>query len=239
MLGNIHSVEKFSTIDGPGIRYVVFMQGCQLRCKFCHNPDTWEKKGKEISSDALLEDILKGSNYYKNSNGGVTFSGGEPLLQIDFLIEMCKKLKQYNVNIAIDTSGNFDVVDKKINLLFKYVDLIILDIKHIKSEKHKYLTGFDNTKVLNFAKYIDSNDIKFWIRIVYIPGITDVDNSIDEYKEFISKLNNVLKVEVLPYHELGKFKWKKLGLKYQLENQRIPTNSECMQIQKRIFENRD
>lgn len=238
MIGRIHSLESFSTVDGPGIRYVVFMQGCKLRCKFCHNPDTWNKNtGTEITSGELLKKILSSRKFLDKSNGGVTISGGEPLLQIDFLIEFCKKLKNNNIHIAIDTAGNFETEDKKINKLFKYVDLVLFDIKHMDNETHKFLTGVENQKILEMANYISNEKkIPMWIRIVYIPTITDKDDTINKYKEFISTLSSIKKVEVLPYHEMGKYKWKELGIKYELENIRIPTKDECNKVSKFIFQ---
>lgn len=236
MVGRIHSIESFSTVDGPGIRFVVFMQGCNLRCKFCHNSDSWSKNsGSKISSDDLVEKILKAKVFFEKSGGGVTFSGGEPLLQSEFLTEVCKKLKQENIHITIDTAGNFDTNDKNINELFKYVDLILYDIKHIDTQEHEKLVGVKNEKILKMAEYI-SNDlnIPMWIRIVYIPSITDKDNAFERYKEYIKKLISVKKVEVLPYHELGVYKWKELGLEYKLNNVRIPSKEECRKIQKII-----
>lgn len=232
MLGRIHSLESFSTVDGPGIRYVVFMQGCNLRCKFCHNPDTWDNKaGKIISSDELLEKILSVKEYLFNSNGGVTFTGGEPLLQIDFLIEICSKLKEYGIHIAIDTAGNFDYKNEKIDKLCKYVDLFLYDIKHIDSLEHKNLTGVPNKKILDLAKYISNvKEVSMWIRIVYIPGITDKLDSLDRYKTFIATLNSVEKIDILPYHEMGKYKWQELGLKYELNDVKIPTESDCKKV---------
>lgn len=238
MVGRIHSIESFSKVDGPGIRYVVFMQGCNLRCKFCHNPDTWTKNsGKEVTDSELVENILKAKNYIINGKGGVTFTGGEPLLQIDFLISVCKKLKENDIHIAIDTAGNFDSNDKKLNELLNYVDLFLFDIKHIDNTIHKDLVGVSNEKILSFAKYISNKKrIKMWIRIVYIPGITDKNNSIQRYKEFIKLLSSVEKVEVLPYHEMGKYKWKELGLEYKLKNIKIPTKQECEKIEQYIFD---
>ncbi|MDD3303770.1 MAG: pyruvate formate-lyase-activating protein [Clostridia bacterium] len=232
MQGRIHSIESFSTVDGPGIRYVVFMQGCKLRCKFCHNPDTWETdSGNLMSVDELLEKILSVKEYLVNSNGGVTFTGGEPLLQIDFLLELCPKLKKNGVHIAIDTAGNFDYKDEKLNKLLPYVDLFLYDIKHIDNDQHKKLTGVSNSKILALASYLSNvKKIPMWIRVVYIPGITDIADSLDKYKEFISTLNSVCKVEVLPYHEMGKYKWKELGILYELTNMRIPTEAECERI---------
>lgn len=237
MIGRIHSIESFSKVDGPGIRYVIFMQGCNLRCKFCHNPDTWSKNaGKEISEEELVENILKAKNYIINGKGGVTFTGGEPLLQIDFLINVCKKLKENGIHIAIDTAGNFDSNDKKLNELIEYVDLFLFDIKHIDDTIHKDLVGVSNKKILELAKYISNEkNKKMWIRIVYIPGITDKNDSIKRYKEFIKTLKNIEDVEILPYHEMGKYKWKELGLSYKLKNIKIPTKQECEKIKEYIF----
>ncbi len=232
MLGRIHSLESFSTVDGPGIRYVVFMQGCNLRCKFCHNPDTWSNScGNLMSSDELLEKILSVKEYLFNSNGGVTFTGGEPLLQIDFLIEICSKLKEHGIHIAIDTAGNFDFKNEKIDKLCEYVDLFLYDIKHIDNIEHKNLTGVFNRNILSLAEHISNvKKIPMWIRIVYIPGITDKGDSLDRYKKFISTLKSVEKIEILPYHEMGKYKWKELGLKYELENIKIPNDADCKRI---------
>mgnify|MGYP000030102730 FL=1 len=232
MLGRIHSLESFSTVDGPGIRYVVFMQGCNLRCKFCHNPDTWNSSiGNLMSSDELLEKILSVKEYLFNSNGGVTFTGGEPLLQLDFLIEICSKLKEHGIHIAIDTAGNFDFKNEKIDKLCEYVDLFLYDIKHIDNLEHKNLTGVFNRNILSLAEHISNvKKIPMWIRIVYIPGITDKGDSLDRYKKFISTLKSVEKIEILPYHEMGKYKWKELGLKYELENIKIPNDADCKRI---------
>lgn len=237
MIGKIHSIESFSKVDGPGIRYVVFMQGCNLRCKFCHNPDTWGiSGGKEISDEELVNRILKSKNYLKNGKGGITFSGGEPLLQIDFLISVCKKLKENNIHVAIDTAGNFNIDDKKINELMEYVDLFLFDIKHIDNKEHKELVGVSNENVLQMASYISNvKNKKMWIRIVYIPGITDKSNSLEEYRKFIKTLKNVEKVEVLPYHEMGKYKWKELGIEYKLNDVRIPSKAECKKIEKYLI----
>lgn len=234
MVGKVHSIESFSKVDGPGIRYVVFMQGCKLRCKFCHNPDTWILSGgKEISEEELIKRILSAKNYLKNGKGGVTFSGGEPLLQMEFLINVCKKLKEHNIHIAIDTAGNFDIQNEMLNELINYVDLFLFDIKHIKDDIHNFLVGTSNKKILEMAKYISNvKKKKMWIRIVYIPNITDKDDSLKEYKKFIKKLKSVEKIEVLPYHEMGKYKWQEMGLKYQLDDIRVPSKEECKKIEK-------
>lgn len=233
MVGKIHSIESFSKVDGPGIRYVVFMQGCNLRCKFCHNPDTWDVSGgHEISEEELVKRILNAKNYLKNGRGGVTFTGGEPLLQAEFLINVCKKLKENDIHITVDTAGNFDDNNENINKLIEYVDLFLFDIKHIKDDVHKELIGVSNKKILEMATYIaNEKNKKIWIRIVYIPGITDKDDSLDEYKKFIKTLNNVEKIEVLPYHEMGKYKWEALGIEYKLNDIRIPKKEECKKIE--------
>ncbi|MEG0073225.1 MAG: pyruvate formate-lyase-activating protein [Clostridia bacterium] len=236
MNGIIHSIESLSTVDGPGMRFVVFMQGCNLRCKFCHNPDTWAKdSGKSIEEEELLKKIIRSKEFLNGSNGGVTFTGGEPLLQIDFLLEICPKIHEAGIHIAVDTSGNFPL-DEKIQKLANYVDLFLIDIKHINKEKHKWITGVDPSNILKFTQYITNiRKIPTWIRIVYMPGITDEGTSIEDLKTYIQTLSSVEKVEVLPYHEMGKYKWKELNIPYTLENIRIPTKEECTKLSKYIF----
>ena len=221
----IHSFESFGTVDGPGIRYVIFMQGCHLKCKYCHNRDTWDMNGGYYSS---LDEIIKKIDNYKNyimPNGGVTVTGGEPLLQVHFLIELFKKLKDKNIHTCIDTSGIVDITED-IKELLSYTDLVLLDIKHIDPIKCKDLVGFSNEKELNFARYLSDNGIDMWIRQVLIPGYTDDENDLKKLKSFIDSLNTVKKVEVLPYHNMGEYKWKKLGLKYELANTNPPTEEE-------------
>ncbi len=238
MKGKIHSIESFSKVDGPGIRFVVFMQGCNLRCAFCHNPDTWNvASGEEIEADELVERILKAKPYMKKSGGGVTFSGGEPLLQAEFLVEVCKKLKRHKIHIAIDTAGNFDVEDKNINELFNYVDLFLYDIKHIDTKEHKLLVGVQNENILKMATYISNVwKIPMWIRIVYLPGITDKNNALYRLRKFIKTLKSVEKIDVLPYHELGIYKWEKLGIEYRLKEQKVPTQEECDKVEEFLLQ---
>lgn len=216
MKARIHSFESLGAVDGPGIRFVIFMQGCPLKCKYCQNRDTWNiHGGEEYSVDEILEKILKYKNYF-DSNGGVTVSGGEPLLQAKFLIELFTKLKEHNIHTCIDTSGSFDLsynIEKLINL----TDLFLLDIKCINDEKCIELTGVSNKKELNFAKYLSNIGKPMWIRQVLVPGITDNEQDLLKLKEFISSLKTVEKVEILPYHDLGKFKWENLGCDYPLE----------------------
>ena len=221
----IHSFESFGTVDGPGIRYVIFLQGCHLKCKYCHNRDTWDMNGGFYSS---LDEIINKIDNYKNyitPNGGVTVTGGEPLLQVHFLIELFKRLKEKNIHTCIDTSGMVDITDD-IKLLLSYTDLVLLDIKHIDPAKCKELVGFSNEKEINFAKYLSENGIDMWIRQVLIPGYTDNENDLKKLRNFINCLDTVKKVELLPYHDMGKYKWKKLGFNYELENVKAPTNDE-------------
>ena len=186
----IHSIETFGTVDGPGIRFVTFFQGCNLECKYCHNRDTWNiNEGNYISVDELFDNILKYKSYIM-PNGGFTASGGEPLLQPYFLISLFKKLKAANIHTAIDTSGMVEITDT-IKELLSLTDLVLLDIKHINPEKAKQLIGFDNKKELKFAKYLSDNNIPIWIRQVIIPGITDSKEDLVKLKIFIISLKSV------------------------------------------------
>lgn len=226
MKGYIHSFETFGTVDGPGIRFVAFMQGCPLQCKYCHNRDTWEiGTGKQYEVDEVLDKVLRCKPYIDSSNGGFTASGGEPLLQSKFLTEVFKKLKENNIHTAIDTAGSLQI-NEDIKELLKHTDLVILDIKHIDDEKCINLTGMSNKNELDFAKYCSENNIKMWIRQVLVPGYTDNEADLKKTREFIDSLKTVEKVEVLPYHDLGKFKWNEMGLEYPLEGVKSPTEEQ-------------
>lgn len=226
LLARVHSFETFGAVDGPGIRYIIFLQGCHLQCKYCQNRDTWDSKlGNLYSIPELMEKILKYKNYFIASGGGVTVSGGEPLLQANFVIELFKELKRHNISTALDTSGMFKLTDK-IKHLIDLTDLFLLDIKSINDEICKELTGFSNKLELDFAKYLSDNNKEIWIRQVLVPGITDKEEDLYKLKEFIKSLNSVKKVDILPYHDLGKFKWTNLGLQYPLENIRTATNED-------------
>lgn len=230
----IHSIETFGTVDGPGIRFIAFFQGCHLECKYCHNRDTWDiGQGKYVSVDDLFNDILKYKSYII-PNGGFTASGGEPLLQPYFLISLFKKLKQAGIHTAIDTSGMVEITDT-IKELLSLTDLVLLDIKHINPEKCKELVGFSNEKELAFAKYLSDNNIPMWIRQVIVPGITDDKKDLLELKEFIHSLKTVEKIELLPYHNLGEHKWKELGFNYELNNIK-PATTEDIARAKQILE---
>lgn len=234
----VHSIETFGAVDGPGIRFVLFLQGCHLQCKYCHNRDTWDiNNGKYKSLDDIFEYIMRYKNYI-TPNGGVTVSGGEPLLQVNFLIELFTKLKKENIHTCIDTSGMVSITND-IKHLLSLTDLVLLDIKHIDSQKCKDLVGFDNTLELAFAKYLDENNIPVWIRQVLVPGYTDDESDLIKLKNFISSLNNVKKVEILPYHSIGKYKWAQLGFKYPLENVRDANDDDITRAKKILKNNTD
>lgn len=230
ILGNIHSVESFGSADGPGVRYIIFLKGCQMRCKYCHNPDTWAGKNVEKqTADEVLEKALRYRNYW-GKKGGITVSGGEALLQLDFLIDLFKKAKLQNVHTTIDTSGGPFTREEpffsKFNELMEYTDLFMLDIKHIDDEAHKELTGKTNVNILDMARYLSDNGKAMWIRHVLVPGITDSEEQLTRLKEFIDTLKTVERVEVLPYHTLGVFKWEQLGLPYALKDVAPPTGEQ-------------
>ena len=232
IIGRIHSFESFGAVDGPGIRFVVFFQGCGLRCKYCHNRDTWPiNAGMEYTSNDLVAKISRYKNYFTVSGGGVTLSGGEPLLQQDFLLELLPKLKKLGIHTAIDTSGNFPITDK-IKRIIDLTDLFLLDIKCINDEICKDLVGFSNKLELEFAKYLSSINKPIWIRQVLVPGITDHEEDLLNLKKFLSSLNNVKKVEILAYHDLGKFKWENLGCNYELADVPNATTEDVTQAKK-------
>ncbi|HPR94514.1 MAG TPA: pyruvate formate-lyase-activating protein [Syntrophomonadaceae bacterium] len=213
--GYIHSVETFGTVDGPGIRYVLFLQGCHLRCKFCHNPDSWRiGAGKKMTADELTDDIKKYLPYFKASGGGVTASGGEPLLQAEFLLTLFKKLKGLNIHTAIDTSGFAEV--EKVKELLNYTDLVLLSIKHADPEKYPEICGGSSKRPHALARYLTRINKPVWIRYVVIPGLTDDKESLNQLNEWIKPMENVVKLELLPYHTMGVYKWEQLGIPYPL-----------------------
>ena len=220
MVGYIHSTESFGTVDGPGIRYVIFMQGCPLRCIYCHNPDTWKiGSGKPVTADEILSEYRKNAPFYKN--GGITVTGGEPLLQLDFLIELFEKAKKEGIHTCIDTSGityseNSREYKQKLDVLMGYTDLVLLDIKHIESEKHREITGKTNAPVLAFAEYLEGLNKPVWIRHIIIKGITDNPNDLYELGKYIGGMKNVKALDVLPYHTMGVSKYRELGIEYPL-----------------------
>ena len=222
--GRIHSFETFGTVDGPGIRFVIFMQGCGLKCKYCHNRDTWDTTAGTLYTVSEIVDKLKNYKDYINlSNGGVTATGGEPLMQPKFLLSLFKELKMLGFHTALDTSGMFPLTDE-IKQILELTDLVLLDIKHINDEKCKELVGSHNKLELEFAKYLSDNNIPIWIRYVLIPGLTDNKDDLLELKSFINSLKTVQKIELHPYHTMGTFKWENLGFEYPLKD--IPNASE-------------
>ena len=238
MVGYIHSQETFGTVDGPGIRYVLFMQGCPFRCLYCHNPDTWQTNtGTAISVDEVIKNFNKNKAFY--SNGGITVSGGEPLMQIDFVTELFRKAKSEGIHTCIDTSGatfnpeNSEEV-KNFDKLLEYTDLVMLDIKQINPDKHKSLTGKSNEKVLAFAKYLDTKNVPVWIRHVIVPSLTDNAEDLFELGKFIGKLHNVKALDVIPYHTMGIHKYNQLGIPYRLENV-PPATKEMVSEAKRVI----
>ena len=228
--GIVHSLESFGSADGPGVRFIAFMKGCHMRCKYCHNPDTWDcTDGKSYTAQELFEQAWKYHSYWGKDlkKGGVTVSGGEPLLQIEFVTEFFKILREHGVHTAIDTSGQpFNESEEflaKFDELLKYTNLVLLDIKHIDSAKHKDITGFGNENILKMAKYLADKEIPVWIRHVLVPTLTDDDADLKKLGDFIRGLKNVERVDVLPYHTLGVFKWVDLGYTYPLEGIKAPS----------------
>lgn len=207
--GAVDSIESFGLVDGPGIRTVVFLSGCKLRCKYCHNPEMWVKGRENYTSLELVEKILRNKPYFKRNNGGVTFSGGEPLLQIDFLLEVCELLKKEGIHIALDTAG---VGIGRYDEILPYIDLVLLDIKHITSEGYLDLTGQSMDEVNKFVFELNKSNTKVWIRQVIIPGVNDNFEYIEGLNDFLKRIKTIEKIEFLPYHKMGDEKYNKLGL---------------------------
>lgn len=233
MFGNIHSIETFGTVDGPGVRFVVFMQGCPLRCAYCHNPDTWEfGGGTKMSVDSLVAEILRYRNYIE----GITVTGGEPFAQIDFVTELFAKVKGYGLSTCVDTSGATFNRNKltlgKIDKLLDVCDLVMLDIKHIDTAKHEVLTGKGNENILDFAKYLHKKSKDTWLRYVLIPGVTDDEEDLHAWANFVGTLKNVKKIEVLPYHTMGVAKYEMLGIEYKLKGVKEPSKEEVLKAEK-------
>ena len=235
--GRIHSTESFGTVDGPGIRFVVFFQGCPLRCSYCHNPDTWNfTDGKEITAEELINEY----DSYKEflSSGGITATGGEPLAQPEFLAELFSLAKSRGIHTCLDTSGgcynpeNHEAIDE----VMKYTDLVMLDIKHIDSKEHKKLTGIGNEHILSFARHLSELGKEIWIRHVVVPGITDSRDELLHLGEFISGLKTLKALDVLPYHDMGKEKYRALGIEYPLEGTPPLSKSEALKAREIIME---
>uniref|UniRef100_UPI004056ACCB pyruvate formate-lyase-activating protein n=1 Tax=Acetatifactor sp. TaxID=1872090 RepID=UPI004056ACCB len=235
MQGRIHSLESFGTVDGPGVRFVVFVQGCPMRCAYCHNPDTWELNAGTLMEPAeILEQYERNIGFYKG--GGITVTGGEPLMQVDFLIDLFTQAKAKNIHTCIDTSGiSFNpenaTLMEKMDQLMTVTDLVMLDIKHIDPEKHKELTAQPNTNILKFAAYLNEKHVDMWIRHVVVPGITDDDEYLYKLGYFIGEFTNLKALDVLPYHTMGENKYEKLGMKYKLAG--VPAMDKTLLLDKK------
>ena len=239
MNGYIHSTESFGTVDGPGVRFVIFLQGCPMRCQYCHNPDTWKmNSGSVRSAQSLIKEYERNQAFY--AKGGITVTGGEALMQIDFLLELFRLAKQKNIHTCLDTSGvtyrpGESEYNRKLDRLMDMTDLVMLDIKHIDPEGHKALTGHDNAGILAFAKYLDEKKIPVWVRHVVVPGITDDPGLLYRLGQFIGTLSNVKALDVLPYHIMGVSKYKELDLPYPLQGVEPATNTQAVEAKKTIL----
>ena len=218
MIGKIHSFESFGAADGPGVRFIVFMHGCPFRCVYCHNPDTWaiEKPAMELTPQEVLSRALRFRDYW-GENGGITLSGGEPMMQAEFAAELFELAHREGVTTCLDTAaGPFRRGDQMIERMIKATDTVLLDIKAFDPMLHRKITGADNSQVLDFARYLSEMGVPTWSRRVMVPGLTDGEDDMRKTREFISLLDNVVKVELLPYHSMGEAKWQALGLEYPL-----------------------
>ena len=233
--GYIHSTESFGSVDGPGIRFLIFLQGCHMRCRYCHNPDTWRIGGTDVLGEsgecakvgtiATVNELLDKAERYRSywgPDGGITVSGGEALLQIDFLVDLFEEAHRRGINTCLDTAAQPFTREEpffsKFERLMKSTDLVLLDIKHIDSEKHRWLTGHGNENILDCARYLSDINMPVWIRHVLVPGISDDEEQLEHLRAFMDTLHNINKVEVLPYHTLGVFKWEQLGVNFRRQH---------------------
>jgi len=235
----IHSTESFGSVDGPGIRFLIFLQGCHMRCRYCHNPDTWKSGSVGCGTTASVNDLLDKAERYRSywgPEGGITVSGGEALLQTDFLTELFEEAHRRGINTCLDTAAQPFTREapffSQFERLMQSTDLVLLDIKHIDSERHRWLTGHPNDNILDCARYLSDIGKPVWIRHVLVPGITDDESHLRQLRQFIDTLTNVQKVEVLPYHTLGTFKWEQLGIPYSLKDTPTPTAEQMALAQK-------
>ena len=228
-IGKVHSIETCGTVDGPGVRFVVFMQGCNLRCLYCHNPDTWNKsRGTSYTAKELFNEVIKYESYMRLSNGGITVTGGEPLLQAEFLIELFMMCKAHGIHTALDTAGT--VLNDQIKILLEWTDLIILDIKHFDPSNYKKVTGGNLIDTINFLDYVSDLKKRIWIRYVFVPGLTDQLDSIANLSKYLTRINGLERIEVLPFHKMGEYKWEGLKLPYTLTDTPIPKESELLKV---------
>ncbi len=235
IMGFVHSLESFGLVDGPGVRFVVFLQGCAMRCKYCHNPETWNSGGEEWDAESLWRRVSRYKKYW-GKDGGITVSGGEPLLQMEFVTELFRLAKDNGVHTAIDTAGQ-PFSDRPewlegFKALMEVTDLVILDMKEMDEEAHKALTGKSNTNIIAMARWLSDNGKAMWIRHVLVPNLTDGIDDLENMHEFISSLKTVERVEVLPYHTLGLSKWVSMGIDYPLNDAKVPTQEQVEQAEK-------
>ncbi|WP_024831969.1 pyruvate formate-lyase-activating protein [Ruminiclostridium josui] len=223
--GRVHSFETFGTVDGPGIRFIVFLKGCPLRCKYCHNRDAWSSEGAKLyTPQEVMTEILKYKNFIEASQGGITVSGGEPLIQHEFVKELFKLCREAGIHTAVDTSGYVNVEDVKETL--EYTDLVLLDLKQANAKKHLDLTGVENERIKLFTSYLSEIGKPVWIRYVLVPGYTDHEEDLLAAYNYLKGFKNIEKIEVLPYHSMGKVKWEKLNVEYPLEGVPSPSQEE-------------
>ena len=239
MNGFVHSTESFGTVDGPGVRFVIFLQGCPMRCQYCHNPDTWKmNSGSVRSAQSLIAEFERNKAFYKN--GGITVTGGEALMQIDFLLELFTLAKKKGIHTCLDTSGityreGESSYNRKLDALMEVTDLVLLDIKHMDPEGHKVLTGHDNAGILAFARYLDAKQVPVWIRHVIVPGVTDDPELLAWLGAFLGTLSNVKALDVLPYHIMGVRKYEELGMDYPLKGVEPATKQQALEAKKIIL----
>lgn len=230
MNGYVHSIESFGSVDGPGIRFILFLQGCALRCGYCHNPDSWDmSEGKKHDVQEIIDEVVKYKEFFDTSGGGITVSGGEPLLQMPFVTELFKECKKRGIHTNIDTSGDLRLSDKRkeqLTELLDVTDMMMLDIKLMDSEGHEKLTGKTNEHILELGRFVASTNTPMWIRRVLVPGVTDGEEDLEKTAEYIRSLKVVEKVEVLPYHSMGEYKWEQMGYEYPLKGKEAPTEEQ-------------
>ena len=232
-IGYVHSIETFGNLDGPGIRFILFLQGCTLRCQYCHNRDSWKlNEGKQMTVEEVVQEVLKYREFFESSGGGFTVSGGEPLVQLEFLVELFKMLKKEGIHTNIDTSGGIKLTERNTALfaeLLEYTELVMLDIKLMNEEGHKKLIGTPNAHIQELGRVIAKSGTPLWIRRVLVPGLSDSEEDLTATANYIRELNilgTVERIEVLPYHPMGEKKWEELGYEYPLKGQRVPTKEE-------------
>ena len=230
--GSVAEIESMGLVDGPGIRTVIFLNGCTLRCKYCHNPEMWYKKNANTTPEEIVEKVKRYKPYYKN-NGGVTFSGGDPLLQPEFIIETCKLLKKENIHIALDTAGvGLGDYDEILN----YIDLVLLDIKHTNKDEYKKLTKTDMSISEKFIEALNKSNKKAWIRQVIVPGLSDNEEYIYSLVTYLKKIKNIERIDFLPYHKLGQEKYQALNIEYPYENLTEMDKNNCQKLYKLFIE---